>query len=105
MSGENVDATGAVEANNNILMGQVEGYLSNLVQYDIVTNWATITATAKPIFSEYASRYCATALIAFNFAGFTSRIEGEDMINIHFARMRAIEKLLKEQDVKDFLGV
>lgn len=109
MSGELVDATGDTEANHNLLATQAEAYLSNLVRYDLVTNWATLSSILKPIFSEWAARYAACTLIAFNMgtvgATFSSLIEPEDMIQLHIYRMEQIEKLLKEQDVQNFLGV
>jgi len=105
MSGENVDATGDTEANHNDLAAQAEAYLSNLVKYDIVTNWASISTIYRQMFSEWAARYAAIALIAFNMLGYTSRIEAEDMINIHAFRMRKIEKLLEDSSVQDFMSV
>jgi len=105
MAGENVDATGDVEANHNYLAGYAEAYLCNLVKYDIVTNWGSLNATYKKLFSEYAARFAAIALIQYNMAGYTSRIEAEDMINVHWARLQQIERILKEASVQDFQGV
>jgi len=105
MSGENVDATGDTEANHNDLAAQAEAYLSNLLRYDVATNWASIATVTRQILSEWAARYAAMTLIAYNMAGYTSRVEAEDMINIHIFRMREIEAILKEQDTQNFLGV
>lgn len=105
MAGENVDSTGNVEANHNLLAGYAEAYLSNLVKYDIVTNWASINSTYKKMFSEWAARYAAITLIAYNMAGYTSRVEGEDMINIHLFVIKKIEELLENVDIQDFVGV
>ena len=105
MAGENVDATGDVEANHNYLAYYAEAYLSNLVKYDIVTNWASLTANYKRLFTEWAARYAAVALIAYNMAGFTSRVEAEDMINIHIYHMEKIETLLRNTSIQDFQGV
>lgn len=104
-AGENVDATGSVEANWNYLALYAEAYLSNLVEYDIVTNWGSISAIYKQMFSEWAARMAANALIKYNMAGYTSRIEAEDMINTNLFRMTAIETLLKKQTIQDFIGV
>jgi hypothetical protein len=105
MAGENVDATGDTEANHNDLAAQAEAYLSNLVQYDVATNWASISSVYRQMLSEWAARYAGMTLIAYNMAGFTSRIEAEDMINIHILRMREIQKLLEDLSVQDFMGV
>ena len=104
-AGEGVDATGNVDANHTILQDQAEGYLSSLLKFELsAANWATLNATGKALISEWAARFAAIGLITYNMAGYTSRIEAEDMINVHWARMREIEKTLKETDIKDFLG-
>lgn len=108
MAGELVDATGNVEANWNYLAFYAEAFLCNLVKYDIVTNWASISAIYKPIFTEYAARFAAITLIGYNMASWisgSSRIEAEDLINIHWARCKEIIKLLEQSDIQDFLGV
>ena len=105
MAGENVDATGDTEPNRNILVAQAEAFLTGLVQFDIVTNWGTINAKTREIFSEWAARYAGMQLILFNTLGYSDRIEAEDMVNVHLFRMRAIERLLNELSVQDFLEV
>ena len=105
MAGELVDETGDTEANHNLLAAQAEGYLSCLVKYDIVTNWASLSTIYRQLFSEWAARYCGVQLIAYNMAGYTSRVEAEDMINIHIYRMERIENLLRDSSIQDFIGV
>lgn len=103
MAGELVDATGWVEANKQTWANQAGGYLCGLCKYDLITNVATLTAQGIQIFAEYIARYAAVGGIAYNMAGFTSRIEAEDMINIHVYRMMQIEKLLEKEGVTDYL--
>ncbi len=105
MAGENVDSTGDTEANHNDLAAQAEAYLSNLVKYDIATNWASLSTVYRQMFSEWAARYCAKVLIAYNMAGFTSRQEAENMINVHVYRMDKIEEILRDASVQDFMAV
>jgi hypothetical protein len=105
MAGENVDATGDTEANHNDLAAQAEAYLCNLVKYDIVTNWGFLNTIYQQMFSEWAARYAGMTLILYNMAGYTSRVEAEDMINIHVFRMNEIRKLLEDPSVQDFMGV
>jgi hypothetical protein len=105
MAGENVDATGDTEANHNDLAAQAEAYLSNLVKYDIATNWGSLSTVYRQMFSEWAARYAATTLIAYNMAGYTSRVEAEDMVNIHIFRMNEIQKILEDSSVQDFMSV
>ena len=51
----------------------------------------------KYLLNEYVARYVAICGISYNMSGFTSRVEAEDMINVHVFRLRAIEKLLIDQ--------
>lgn len=104
MSGENVDATGATEANNNLLVAQAEGFLSALIQDDVVAGYATYDSTTKKLLNEYGARYTAASLILYNMAGYTSRVEAEDMVNMHLFRMRVIERELKEGAALKQLG-
>ena len=103
MSGENVDSTGNTEANHNLLAYHAEDYLSAILDYDVAGNWASLTASIRRILSEWAARFCGTALISFNMGGYNSRIEAEDMININIYRMRQIEKLIVEDKTETYI--
>jgi len=104
MAGENVDATGDVEANHTFLQNHAEAYLSNLLKFELsATAFGALNETTKVIISEWAARYAATTLITYNMQGYTTRIEAEDMINVHIFRMKAIEKILGESSVQDFM--
>ncbi len=109
MAGELVDATGDTEANRNLLMTQAEAFLCNLVKYDIVANWDNLNTKYRGLFTEWAARYCACALIMYNMgtvgATFSSLIEPEDMVQFHVYRMGEIERVLEASGIKAFLGV
>lgn len=110
MSGENVNATGATADRKAALVKQAEGFLSTLLKFDLTAGYAGLETNLKLIFNEYGARYAALSLIAFNMSGFATaetaaRIHGEDMINIHFARMEKIELLLNLASTQDFLSV
>ena len=85
MAGENVDATGDVDANHIFLQDHAEGYLSALLKYKLdTTGFSALDSTTKILISEWAARYAGMQLIAFNTSGFTlGLIEAEDMIQIH----------------------
>ncbi|KKK92172.1 hypothetical protein LCGC14_2705600 [marine sediment metagenome] len=107
--GKDVDAGYSVTM-QDLLGVYIEGYLCNLVEYDIVTNWASLNAIYKLMFSEYACRSIAVAAIQYEMAGFgtdedSARIHGEDLINIHLFRINEIERLLKMASVQDFMSV
>jgi hypothetical protein len=103
MAGENVDATGWVEENKQAWANQAGGFLCALMSYDLITNVGSLTANGKQIFAEYIARYTAMSGIAYNMAGFTSRIEAENMINIHAWRMAQIKEILKNQSINDYI--
>ncbi len=105
MAGENVDATGDVTANHQFLHDYAVGWLSSITKFDILGEWANLTANYKFLFTEWAARFAGTQLIAFNTAAYTSLIEAEDMMTYHIYRMQQIEKILNESSVQDFQSV
>ena len=105
MAGENVDATGDTEANRNVLVAQAESYISSLIHEDVVSGFSGYGANFKQILSEYASRYVGMCLIAYNMAGYTSRVEAEDLINIHLNRLESIREILMDEKALTAMGV
>lgn len=103
--GAGVDVGFTVATMGDLIGVYTEAYLCSLMKYDIVTNWATLNAVYKLIFSEYACRAIAVAGILYTTAGYASRIEAEDMVNVNLARMKEIDDLLRLADIKDFQGV
>jgi hypothetical protein len=97
MAGENVDVTGWTDANKTAWGLHAENFLNVMCRYNFSDNFGSLNADVKYILSEYVARYVAVCGIAYNMAGFTSRIEAENMINVHLYRMRAIERLLTDQ--------
>ena len=104
-AGVNVGAAGADDAAHTMLQDQAEAYLSSLVKYDIATNWGTMNAVYKILFTEWAARYAGAAMIANDMSGYTDGIEAENMIKINWQRMLDIETLLKQASIQDFQGV
>lgn len=98
MAGENADATGTgstayKEALELMAISQIVGWS----RYNWADNYASKNTDIKKVISEYIARFMGVALIAFNMSGFTSRIEAEDMLNIHLFRMRQLEEMFKDQ--------
>jgi len=101
--GKSVDA-GFTTAMQDLVGVYTEAYLCNLMKYDLITNWASLNSKFKLIFSEYVARMIAVEGIKYEMAGYTSRIEAEDLINIHLYRINEIKEILERSAVKDFLG-
>jgi len=107
--GANVDA-GFTTTMQDLVGVYTEAFLCNLVKYDIVTNWGTMNAIYKLIFSEYACRAIAIEAIKYEMSGYgteegAARIHAEDMINIHWARMQEIKTILEKADIQDFMAI
>ena len=115
MLADTSDVTGfmgaGVDANFTVTMQDLvgvytEAFLCNLIKYDAVTNWASLSAIYKLMLSEYVARAIAVEGIKYNMAStYTSRYEAEDMLNIHLERLEQIHKLLSKSDVQDFMSV
>jgi len=90
------------DADYDTIIEEAEDFLIAVTKSDLVTNWATISSG---ILSEYCARSGAIQVITYNMSGYTSRVEAEDMINVHLFRMGQIVTLLENSDVQDFLGI
>ncbi len=104
MAGKNVDPTGDVTANHQFLHDMAAGFLSALIQDDVIAGYSGYDTVTRQIINEWASRFAGAQLIAFNMAGYTSRVEAEDMLNLHLFRMSEIERELKEGAALKQLG-
>ncbi len=82
-----------------------EAFLCNLLKYDAVTNWGSLNAVFKLMLSEYVARSIAIEAIKYDMSSYTSRIEAEDLINIHVYNIEKITELLENSDIQDFMGV
>lgn len=104
-AGANAKATALTSGALTLYSDEGEAYISNLVKYDVVTNWTTLNSIYKPLFSEWVASYGGVNIIKFDMSGYTDGIEAENMIKILWQRMLDIEDLLKDASVQDFQGV
>ena len=81
-----------------------EGYVCALSRRNWVSLYSGLTTALKRILSEYCARAAAVAGVAYSMAGYTSRLEAENMIAVHLRRMFNIETLLRDSAVVKFLG-
>ena len=80
-AGENYD-TSVTEARINALCVQVEAFINCWCRYNYSDNYAGLNADAQGLLSMVASDLVAIYMIIYNMAGYTSRVEAEDMINV-----------------------
>ena len=102
-AGENADATANVEAYINDFMSQVESFINVATRFNWSDNYASLNVDVKGLLKEIASNLAAIYVIQFNMAGFTSRVEAEDMINIlRDAALRGIA-VLRDKKSEEFM--
>ncbi len=102
--GANINAGVTADA-SDFFVATEEAYLSALLKFDLVTNWASLNVIYKLIFTEYLGRMAAATAIYFDAAGYTDGIEAENMVKIHWQKALDIRDLLNKADVQDFLSV
>lgn len=103
MAGELVDTTGYTETNINNWCLQAESFLNALSKYNWSDKFASLNADVKYILAEYSARYVAVSAISYNMAGFTTRTEAENMVNIHIYRMKQIEYILSNNNYNTYI--
>ena len=104
-AGELVDVTGASEARINALCLQVESTINVVSRKNWSDAYTGLNADVKGILAEVASDLVAIYLIQFNMAGFTSRVEAEDMINVlRDAALRGLALLRDKKTVEFMVG-
>ena len=102
--GANVNAGVTADA-SDFFVSTEEAYLCALLKYDFVTNWASLNAIYKVMFTDYLGRMAAVTAIFFDAAGYTDGIEAENMVKVHWQKALDIQDLLNKADVQDFLKV
>lgn len=103
-AGENRDVTGDTEANHNQIAAEVESFINSTCRYNFSDSYSSMSADVRAILKEAASNLCAVYLIQYNMAGYSSRIEAEDMVNILLSRFNACIEILKDQKLVTYLN-
>jgi hypothetical protein len=102
-AGEKVDATGWTEANINQWCAESESLINIATRYNWSDAYAGLNADVKKILTEVSSNLVAIYGISYNLAGYTSRVEAEDMVNIlRDAALRGIA-ILRDKKAQDFM--
>lgn len=101
--GERVDSTGYTEANINAACAQSEAFICARYKYNFVTNWANLDATLKVMLGELSACWVAVDFITYNMEAYGSRIQAEDLINVHTFKIQAILETLDDSGTREFL--
>ena len=98
LAGANADATGIIEASTNVTILMSEGVVCALGRFDFVTNYGDLTDIAKEFLRTATATLTAIAVITYDMSGYTTRIEGEDMLNLLWAKWRDMKASLIDQN-------
>ena len=102
-AGAGASATANVEAYINDFMTQVESQINVATRNNWSDVYSTLNVDVRGLLKEIASNLAAIYVIQFNMAGYTSRVEAEDMINVlRDAALRGMA-LLRDKKVEDFI--
>jgi len=103
-AGTGASATSVAEAYVNDYVTQAESHINTAVRYNFSDNYSALNADVRGILKECASNLAAIYVINWDFSGYNSRVEAEDMVNI--LRDRALEciGILKDKKVEDFIN-
>jgi hypothetical protein len=102
-SGANASATADAEAYTNIYILMAEAVVCAVTRYDWVTNYASLSSIGKELLRDVTSSLAAIYVITYDMSGYTSRVEAEDMINVHRdAALRGLG-MLRDKKMQDWI--
>ena len=102
-AGENYD-TSITEARINDLCSQSESFINAATRYNWSDTYSGLNADVKRLLSETSACLVAVAIITYNMAGYTTRTEAEDMINVNRDIALRNISLLRDKKTVAFLN-
>lgn len=103
-AGDGASTTANTEAYINDFMTQVESEINCMCRYNFSDNYSSLNVDVKNLLKEVASNLAAIYVIQFDFSGYSSRTEAEDMINVlRDAALRGMS-ILRDKKTQDFMN-
>lgn len=102
-AGENYD-TSITEARINDLAAQSESIINVVSGYNWSDAYSGLNADVKRILSSCSAAFCAMHIVAFNMAGYSSRVEAEDIINVQRDSFLRDLSILKDVKKREFMN-
>lgn len=99
-AGAGASATSVAEAFVNDYVSQVESRINLVTRFNWSDVYSTLNTDVKGLLKEVASNLAAMYVIQYDFSGYTSRVEAEDMINILRDAALFGQALLRDKKVK-----
>ena len=102
-AGANASAVSKAEAYVDDYTTQVESFINTVCRYNFSDAYAGLSVDTKGILKQVASDLAAIYVISYDLSGYTTRIEGEDMINIlRDSAMRGLS-VLRDKKAQTFI--
>lgn len=102
-AGASVNATAITVAETDKYVAMVEARICAETERDWLTDWAALASDIKYLLSEAGSCLCAMYAINYDLSSFPSLLQAQTMLDVLDSQARKAIKLLKNQDVKDFI--
>ena len=103
-AGTKANATAKAIAATDVYVLEVESMVNCLTRFNWSDAYGGLNADVKDILKGITSNLCAIYVIQWDMAGFTSRVEAEDMINIlRDAALRDMS-ILRDMKTRDFIN-
>ena len=103
-AGKNASTVSKAEAYVNQYMTEAESLINVTCRFNFSDVYSTLNVDVKEILKEVASSLAAIPVIQYDMAGYTSRIEAEDMVNImRDAALRGLS-ILRDKKAQDFIN-
>ena len=77
--------------------------INDISRYDWEANWATLPVNTKGIVTEAVSNLAAVNMIVYDMSGYASRVDAEDIINVHRDGWLRNMSLLRDEETRRFI--
>jgi hypothetical protein len=74
-------------------------------RYDVVTNWASLTAKGKEIFQALTTALIAQNIISYDMSGYTSRMEAQTMLDVLENQVGRVLGEITDKNIKTYLAI
>jgi len=104
-AGSNLSVSGLEEVQTNYFIANAEAYISNITQYDWVTNYPGLSTNQRYLLRATAAKMAAIDAINFDTSSLSSR-EAEVRMSVKDDQIARMIDLLKSdvQNIKDFIS-
>lgn len=87
------------------LSDEAESSACALARYDVVTNFASLTAKGKEVFQKYCTAYIAQGIVAYDATGYLGLLEATQILNVLENQKKEVERLITEDKNKTYLAI